>query len=78
MGVILSTMKRDDLTSQQSKVLAFVKKHLKDKGYPPTRKEIMQAFDWKSNNAAQEHLSLIEKKGYIRLDAGVQRGIVIL
>ena len=78
MGVILSTMKRAPLTDQQAKVLAFVKSFLKDKGYPPTRKEVMTHFEWSSNNAAQEHLFLIEKKGYIRLDAGVQRGIVVL
>ena len=70
--------KDNALTEQQAKVLAFVKKHLKDKGYPPTRKEVMENFGWSSNNAAQEHLFLIEKKGYIRLDAGVKRGIVVL
>ena len=75
---ILPAMTRDALTDQQAKVLAFVKKFLKEKGYPPTRKEIMLNFEWGSNNAAQESLALIEKKGYIRLDPKVQRGIVIL
>lgn len=66
------------LTMQQTKVLGFVESFLKDKGYPPTRKEIMEHFDWGSVNSAQEHLIFIEKKGYIRLDPNVQRGIVIL
>jgi repressor LexA len=71
-------MNRPELTKNQAEVLSFVKKYMKAKGYPPTRQEITTGFGWASVNAAQQHLHLIEKKGYIRVDAGIQRGIVIL
>ena len=69
----------DKLTPQQHAVLEFVKLYAKKNGFPPTRAEISQGFGWASVNAAQQHLRLIEAKGYIRLLAkGQSRGISIL
>lgn len=66
-----------ELTHHQSKVLAFVKKYLKENSYPPSRREIANNFGWESN-AAHETLLRLEKKGAIRLDKGKARGIIIL
>ena len=69
----------NNLTGQQREVLKFVKAYAKANGMPPTRMEIAQGFGWKSANAAQQHLILIERKGYIKLlDKGKSRGIAIL
>ena len=66
-----------DLTEQQEKVLDYVEKCIED-GLPPTRDEISEHFGFKSRNAAQEHLILLEKKGRIRLMRGISRGIKLL
>jgi repressor LexA len=67
------------LTRMQERVLAFVEKHIKKNGYPPTRMEICAEFDWASPTSAEDHLRAIQRKGYIRIPPGkVARGIQVL
>lgn len=67
------------LTPIQAAILEFVRLFLKEKGYPPTRQEIADGFEFSSCNAAQCHLKALEKKGRISLAIGkVSRGISIL
>lgn len=66
------------LTSRQEAVLSFVRDFRRDKGYPPTRREIAAALGFKSQNAAEEHLVALAKKGVLRLERGISRGIVVL
>ena len=67
-----------DLTREQKKVFDFVIACKDKHGAPPTVREIGEHFGYKSPNNASQHLSLIEKKGYIRRIAGKSRGIEIL
>jgi repressor LexA len=67
----------DALTPRQREILAFIERELADRGYPPTRAEIAQAFGFRSPNAAEEHLRALARKGAIALEAG-HRGIRIL
>ncbi len=64
----------DMLTPAQSSVLAFIRSHIAIRGRPPTRKEIAKAFGYASDNAAQEHVRALERKGHITLTGGA-RGI---
>lgn len=64
-----------DLTSRQSQVLALIKKHISDTGYPPTRADIAGALGFKSPNAAEEHLKALARKGAIEIIPGTSRGI---
>jgi repressor LexA len=66
------------LTDRQELVLYFVREFRRDKGYPPTRSEIAHALGFKSANAAQDHLNALAKKGVLRLERGISRGIVLL
>lgn len=69
----------DELTPKQREVFKFLKAYAKANGMPPTRSEIAAGFGWKSLNAAQQHLVLIARKGYIRLSEGSKsRGIAFL
>jgi len=63
------------LTDKQSKIYEFIGASQMEKGYPPTQEEIRDHFGFGSLNAVRSHLSLIEKKGYIRLNCGKARGI---
>lgn len=65
------------LTPKQETILEFVKVFIEARGYPPTRQEICEAFEFKSVNAAEQHLRAIEHKGFITITPGVSRGIVV-
>jgi repressor LexA len=65
----------DKLTQRQQQVLDFVRQHINDTGYPPTRADIAQELGFKSANAAEEHLKALARKGAIEMVAGASRGI---
>ncbi len=65
------------LTARQEQILALIKRHIEDTGYPPTRADIAQELGFKSPNAAEEHLKALARKGAIEVIAGASRGIRI-
>ncbi len=65
------------LTARQSEVLALIKSHIDETGYPPTRADIARELGFKSANAAEEHLKALARKGAIEMIAGASRGIRI-
>ena len=69
---------RRPLTRIQRQVLSFVESYVGRHGYAPSLRDINDHFGWSSQNAAGQHLLLIEKKGYIRRTPSISRGIVIL
>ena len=66
------------LSPRQRQVLDFINSHLKDKGYPPTIRDIGAAMGIRSTNAVNDHLAALEKKGAISRDRACSRGISIL
>ncbi|HVL57462.1 MAG TPA: transcriptional repressor LexA [Burkholderiaceae bacterium] len=64
-----------DLTVRQQEILALIKQHIADTGFPPTRAEIAQQLGFRSPNAAEEHLKALARKGVIELTSGASRGI---
>jgi repressor LexA len=65
------------LTARQEQILGFIRSHIAERGFPPTRKEIAKHFGFRSPNAAQEHLHWIERKGYITVHPEISRGIQV-
>jgi repressor LexA len=63
------------LTPRQSEILGFIRSHMNDLGYPPTRAEICRAMGFRSPNAAEEHLRALLRKGVIDMAPGASRGI---
>jgi repressor LexA len=68
----------ENLTSTQKKVLIFLKDFLREKGFPPTLREIASHFGLKGPKAPQKTLNILERKGYIRKAPGFSRGVEIL
>lgn len=66
------------LTTRQGEVLALIKSHIEDTGFPPTRADIAAEFGFRSANAAEEHLKALQKKGAIEIIPGTSRGIRLL
>ena len=63
------------LTPRQQEVYDFLENHLRDRGYPPTLREICSNFGLKSTRAASDHLQALERKGYITRTPDRSRGI---
>lgn len=63
------------LTPRQTEVLDFIKSHIDDTGYPPTRADIAKKLGFKSANASEEHLKALARKGAIEMIPGTSRGI---
>jgi len=68
---------RKKLTPKQQKILSFITDYIKDTGYPPTVRDIAGAFDM-SSKGAYDHMTAIEKKGYIRRDPSKPRAIELM
>ena len=73
----MTTMKTS-LTKRQASVLAFLKRYLQNKGYPPTVREIAAYFNISSPRGAKKHLDILESKGYIQKRPGSPRAIELL
>src|SRR5260370_18394617 len=55
----------EPLTDRQQKILSFIKRSIQDQGYPPTIREIGEAFGIRSTNGVNDHLKALERKGYL-------------
>jgi repressor LexA len=66
---------RKKLTARQQEIYDFISTAIRDHGYPPTIREIMDAFDIASTNGVRTTLAALEKKGYILRHAMLSRGI---
>ncbi len=65
------------LTPRQQQVLDFINAYRGRCQMPPTRTEIASHFNWKSANAAEDHLKALERKGAIVLKDQTARGIFV-
>ena len=64
-----------ELTKIQKNILEFIIEQKSVKGYPPTLAEVARNFKYRNRSTVQQHLASIEKKGYIKKNAGLSRGI---
>jgi repressor LexA len=62
------------LTERQQAVLTFVEEFCRLKGYPPTVREVAAHFTVQPR-AAADHLAALKKKGYLRREPGLSRGL---
>ena len=67
-----------DLTPKQAAILAVIKKNIKQKGYPPSVREIGQAVGLSSSSTVHGYLKKLEAKGYLRRDATKPRAMEVL
>lgn len=66
------------LSNRQQAILQFIKNEVRDKGYPPSVREIGEAVGLASSSTVHGHLDRLEKKGLIRRDPTKPRAIEIL
>lgn len=66
------------LTRRQQEVLETIIRMMQENEYPPTLKELADALGASSRNTAVKHLTVLDRKGYIRWEKNIARGIKIL
>ncbi|SIQ41850.1 repressor LexA [Paenibacillus sp. RU4T] len=66
------------VSNRQQAILDFIKNEVRDKGYPPSVREIGEAVGLASSSTVHGHLDRLEKKGLIRRDPTKPRAIEIL
>jgi repressor LexA len=66
-----------DLTEKQARVLACITQWIRDQGYPPTFQELAQELHLTEKNA-RDYVLILERKGYLRRQPNVARGITLL
>jgi repressor LexA len=66
------------LTKRQSEILNYLQSHIKDRGYAPSFEEIAEKFSFQSLATVHEHLTNLERKGYIHRTHNESRAIEVL
>jgi len=69
---------RPTLTPRQSRILDTIRDSVRDRGYPPTLRELTAAVGISSSSTAAEQLRILQARGYIRVTPNVPRGIMVL
>lgn len=70
-------MRHRDLGKQQ-KILDFMNRHLLEKGYPPSVREICEAVGFKSTSSVHAYLKWLEEEGQIQKDVDKPRALRIM
>jgi repressor LexA len=66
------------LTKRQKEILDHIRAFIDDRGYAPSFEEIAQHFGYSSLATVHEHLSNLERKGYIRKAYNESRSIELV
>ncbi|MBA4810834.1 MAG: helix-turn-helix domain-containing protein, partial [Acidimicrobiales bacterium] len=70
-------MAQTDISDRQRSILQFIDETIRDKGFPPTVREIGQAVGLNSPASVHTHLSTLQEKGFIRRDPTKPRAIEV-
>lgn len=71
-------MDYNELTEKQKLILSYIKQTLREKGYPPSVREIGKAVGLSSTSTVFNYLSKLEKLGFIERDPAKTRAINVL
>lgn len=66
-----------ELTDRQREIFSFIQAFIKERGYPPSIREIGKHFHIYPR-AAFDHLKALERKGYLKRRSLMSRGLEIL
>ena len=65
------------LSKQQQKIYDCIVESIRDRGYPPSVREICQTVELRSPSTVHFHLKRLAEAGYIEKDAGKGRAITL-
>ncbi len=65
------------LTGKRREILEVIEASLRDRGYPPSVREIGEAVGLTSSSSVHAHLATLQKQGYLRRDPTKPRAIEV-
>jgi repressor LexA len=65
------------LTARQREVLQIIEQHMRERGYPPSVREIGEAVGLTSPSTVHAHLAALQRRGYLRRDPTKPRAIEV-
>lgn len=68
----------ESISEKQQQILDFLDSQIKEKGYPPSVREICEAVGLKSTSTVHGYLERLEKKGLIQKDPSKPRALKII
>lgn len=66
-----------DITSRQQRILDFIERTVRERGYPPTVREIGDAVGLTSSSSVHAQLANLERKGLLRKDPSKPRAMTL-
>ncbi|MGE3621938.1 MAG: transcriptional repressor LexA [Acidimicrobiia bacterium] len=70
-------MSEPTLTARQRQILEIIDAHQRDRGFPPSVREIGEAVGLTSPSTVHSHLNTLQKLGYLRRDPSKPRAIEV-
>jgi len=67
----------ENLTARQRGILDFIEQQMRNRGYPPSVREIGEAVGLTSTSTVHAHLGTLQKLGYLRRDPTKPRAIEV-
>lgn len=68
----------DDITTRQQRILDFIRTTVRERGYPPTVREIGEAVGLTSSSSVHAQLENLRRKGHLRKDPAKPRAIEVM
>jgi len=68
----------EQLTARQQQVLEIIDRSMRDRGYPPSVREIGEAVGLTSTSSVAHQLRALERKGFLRRDPNRPRAVGVL
>ena len=65
------------LTGKRRQILDFIAAELRERGYPPSVREIGEAVGLTSSSTVHAHLATLQRQGYLRRDPSKPRAIEV-
>jgi repressor LexA len=66
-----------ELTGKRREILDFIAAQIRERGYPPSVREIGEAVGLTSSSTVHAHLTTLQKQGYLRRDPTKPRAIEV-
>jgi repressor LexA len=67
----------DEITARQRRILEFIRKAVKERGYPPTVREIGEAVGLTSSSSVHAQLANLQRRGLINRDPAKPRAMEV-
>ena len=66
------------MKEREKKILEYMKAEIREKGYPPTVREICSALGIKSTSTVHKDIASLEREGYLKKDPARPRALLVV